>query len=241
MPFMSIDGADVIYVNARRAEDRVVILGEYQRIMRRSHRLLFAVGLVAGGTTIALVLRGQTDSTPPRASLRPPKSAESVGPVPLEVSDEPTQPAHLSGKIEADTTSAAPEKPPIGSNDAQPPVAPPPTVMEEHWRPSMRTASFKPDDSRAPAPPPQLPKPKPPLSPAARVVVHRIVDGDTLASLAQRYLGSSERFREIFEANHERLLSPDLLPIGAELRIPVSGTQTEMPAIESDNAQPLSD
>lgn len=218
------------------------------RTMRRSHRLLLAVGLVAGGTTIALVLRGQSDSTPPRASIRPSKSAESAGPVPLEVSDEPTQPAHLSGKIEADTSATSSEKTTIGSNDAAPPLTPPPTVIEEHWRPSVRTASFKPDDSRAPAPPPESPKRKPEPSSPAHIVVHRIVDGDTLASLAQRYLGSSQRFREIFEANRDRLLSPDLLPIGAELRIPLSGTRvpvsdshSEMPAIESDNAEPLSD
>ena len=49
---------------------------------------------------------------------------------------------------------------------------------------------------------------------------HRIADGDTLAALAARYLGSSERLMEIYEANRDLLSDPDVLPIGVELRIP---------------------
>jgi nucleoid-associated protein YgaU len=49
---------------------------------------------------------------------------------------------------------------------------------------------------------------------------HRIVDGDTLPALAERYLGSADRAREIFEANRNVLDNPELLPIGAELKIP---------------------
>jgi nucleoid-associated protein YgaU len=49
---------------------------------------------------------------------------------------------------------------------------------------------------------------------------HRIVDGDTLAELAERYLGSAARAKEIFEANRNVLSDPALLPIGVELKIP---------------------
>ncbi|MBN2476487.1 MAG: LysM peptidoglycan-binding domain-containing protein [Pirellulales bacterium] len=62
------------------------------------------------------------------------------------------------------------------------------------------------------------------LPPAARSVgslrTHKIADGDTLEALAERYLGSAERSQEIYEANRDSLPSPQLLPIGAELRIP---------------------
>jgi phage tail protein X len=47
-----------------------------------------------------------------------------------------------------------------------------------------------------------------------------VVDGDKLPALAKRYLGSADRFREIYEANRAVLNSPDLLPIGVELVIP---------------------
>jgi hypothetical protein len=50
--------------------------------------------------------------------------------------------------------------------------------------------------------------------------VHRISDGDTLRKLAAAYLGDSDRYLEIFELNRATLSSPDLLPIGAALKIP---------------------
>ena len=52
---------------------------------------------------------------------------------------------------------------------------------------------------------------------------HKIVDGDTLGVLAERYLGSADRYLEIFRANRDRLTSPELLPIGVELKIPPLG------------------
>ena len=62
------------------------------------------------------------------------------------------------------------------------------------------------------------------ISPAAvggqSTRTHRIVNGDSLPALAQRYLGNEDRAGEIFEANRDLLSSPDALPIGIELRIP---------------------
>jgi len=52
------------------------------------------------------------------------------------------------------------------------------------------------------------------------VRIHRVVDGDTLESLAERYLGSSSRADEILAANRETLSDPKLLPIAADLKIP---------------------
>jgi hypothetical protein len=49
---------------------------------------------------------------------------------------------------------------------------------------------------------------------------HVVVDGDSLERLADRYLHDPRRGAEIFELNREILSQPDLLPIGAELRIP---------------------
>jgi len=65
-----------------------------------------------------------------------------------------------------------------------------------------------------------LPRHDPPAGPRT----HTIVDGDSLPALAQRYLGSAERYPELFEANRDVLSSPDVLPIGTRLVIPpVSG------------------
>jgi nucleoid-associated protein YgaU len=50
--------------------------------------------------------------------------------------------------------------------------------------------------------------------------IHKIADGDTLASLAERYLGTPARAMDIYNANRETLSDPELLPIGVELKIP---------------------
>ncbi len=51
-------------------------------------------------------------------------------------------------------------------------------------------------------------------------LIHRVQKGDTLSELAQRYLGSSARFGEIYEANRHLLRSPNDLRLGIPLRIP---------------------
>lgn len=51
-------------------------------------------------------------------------------------------------------------------------------------------------------------------------LTHHVVDGDTLSKLAQRYLGSADRYMQLYDANRDILGSPDLLPIGSVLKIP---------------------
>lgn len=73
-------------------------------------------------------------------------------------------------------------------------------------------------------------------------VRHKVRDGDTLPLLAERYLGGGEGFRLIYEANRDVLKSPDVLPLGIELKIPVptagsAGTLTTDRAVEP--AQPM--
>ncbi|MCG8586621.1 MAG: LysM peptidoglycan-binding domain-containing protein [Pirellulales bacterium] len=60
-----------------------------------------------------------------------------------------------------------------------------------------------------------------PPGPRVRIVV----DGDSLRSLAKRYLGDSDRYMEIYEANRDVLTSPDLLVIGMKLKIPTAKPQ----------------
>ena len=49
---------------------------------------------------------------------------------------------------------------------------------------------------------------------------HTIVQGDSLKSIAQTYLGSEELYLEIYEANRRLLTRPDILPVGLEISIP---------------------
>jgi nucleoid-associated protein YgaU len=62
---------------------------------------------------------------------------------------------------------------------------------------------------------------------------HKIVDGDTLAGLARRYLGANERSSDLFEYNRDVLVTPEILPIGKELRIPPRGfAPAKVPPLE---------
>jgi len=49
---------------------------------------------------------------------------------------------------------------------------------------------------------------------------HRIVEGDTLKRLAQRYLGARDRYLDLYKANQDVLFDPRLLPIGVDIVIP---------------------
>jgi nucleoid-associated protein YgaU len=49
---------------------------------------------------------------------------------------------------------------------------------------------------------------------------HTVEVGDTLESLAKRYLGSASRYDAIFEANRDRMNAPDQLLPGQQLLIP---------------------
>ena len=69
-----------------------------------------------------------------------------------------------------------------------------------------------------------------PLAPVPQM--HKIADGDTLSKLAQRYLGSAERYLEIYTLNRDVLASPDLLPIGTTIKIP-RGAAASTPGADS--------
>lgn len=57
-------------------------------------------------------------------------------------------------------------------------------------------------------------------TPTRPVRYHRIVEGDTLRDLASRYLGSPDRYLELFYANRLVLPHPDVLPLHARIVIP---------------------
>ena len=69
-----------------------------------------------------------------------------------------------------------------------------------------------------------------------------VKSGDTLSGIAYRTLGRSSRFDEIYQANRDRLNSPDDLRPGLELRIPtaisdlVSGSESQNDLTNEDDS-----
>ena len=54
----------------------------------------------------------------------------------------------------------------------------------------------------------------------AKPTMYKIQQGDTLSLLAEKHLGSSRRFMEIYEANRDKLKNPDDIKMGMQIRIP---------------------
>jgi LysM repeat protein len=62
-------------------------------------------------------------------------------------------------------------------------------------------------------------------------VTYTVRRGDTLSKISQHFLGDSNRYREIFEANRDQLQNPNArLKVGMTLRIPGDRPRTKRPA-----------
>ena len=86
-----------------------------------------------------------------------------------------------------------------------------PPAHNREWEPAGSAAGAPQTDSKGAA------------RPAAAKRTHIIQAGDTLSGLAHKYLGSSARYREIYEANRNVLKSADDLPDGVTIVIPDAG------------------
>jgi len=113
-------------------------------------------------------------------------------------------------------TVAPPAEPPFGG------VPTPPRVVDTV---PLRDDAPPPVEIRGDGPAPPRADPPPARARAGsrsdvRMVVHKVVPGDGLISVARGYLGSGSRWREIAEANE--IARPYVLEPGASLRIPMA-------------------
>jgi nucleoid-associated protein YgaU len=104
------------------------------------------------------------------------------------------------------------------AREPRPAVAPPPAHNAE-WEPVEQANRRKAEPEQGSS-----------VRPATQSRTHVIQSGDTLSGIAAKYLGSSARYHEIYEANRDVLRTPHDLPNGATLRIP-DGSHKETPAI----------
>jgi hypothetical protein len=115
-------------------------------------------------------------------------------------------------------------------------VSPPPQQQQSPFSQGGFSAPPAAAPAQQQAPPAYVPPADVPPAynppPAVLERTHIVVDGDTLTDIAEHYLGSGKRYNEIFAANRDLLQHPDLLPIGARLRIP-AGNVAASPVAES--------
>jgi len=179
-----------------------------------NRKKLFVVAIVvAVGIGAGVLFR----KSPETAQDEPAASGESSVVVneTTTSSEKPAPASHLVGRIDP-AEQATPAQVPVGPRGAA----------------NVGLAAPAGGFSTLPAssaPPPATANPSP--APAAggggtysEVRRHKVADGDTLTGLAVKYLGSADRYREIYDLNREMLANPDLLPIGSELKIPVVGS-----------------
>ena len=200
------------------------------------------VALIAGiGALAALPFRRGTDSTDIA-------SAEATAPTAsrfARASDLPSQPTQHTDRLPPSVPFAGhhPDPEPLPTPEVEikpsrPAVQPPaipaayePLVAAERPEPAFLI------DERPEAPANILPQQLRELSTRDRWPVeerasatsgevrhrtYRIRDGDTLASIAYRYLGNQARAGEIYELNRERLYRPDILPLGETILLPTA-------------------
>jgi nucleoid-associated protein YgaU len=201
--------------------------------------LLLVIGVLAVGVAAAWPFRHKTppaalSAAPPTSDLPPPVREITLQVSPLAdvspaVGLEPPPPPI--------TAHAAPRKP-LRLETSDQPLAPtletlgsPPQMPEMYQSllrtsadptPTMTTSAAQPSWTNRPAYARRRPK------------EHRIVDGDTLPALAERYLGDAAQVDELYELNRDILPSRDLLPVGKRLRIPRS--DSSLTPVESTGA-----
>jgi nucleoid-associated protein YgaU len=142
----------------------------------------------------------------PRSVGIDPQSPAAIRRVPsdsLEVAD----PYKVSGTKAAPPIWSAPQLLNGGYNDSA--VSPHTAVTASYAAPAATVSENQ-----------VAPPPWPVAEEANDSRTHVVVDGDSLERIASRYLSDPRRSREIFELNRAVLSAPDLLPIGAELKIP---------------------
>ena len=181
--------------------------------MNRGVKIVLAFGVLLGGIGLAMFFRQPSAPSPSpkpashdRLVLRQQNEAGQAKPVAVgRLTAQIDPPEEVAPPPEAPQPSAA------GPRGGEP-GEPPPTLARSY-------PSFSGPPATSPATARAAERPGGEISEGS-AGTHLIVDGDTLHGLAERYLGDADRYLEIYEANRDVLPSPEVLPIGARLRIP---------------------
>jgi hypothetical protein len=175
--------------------------------MQPGARIAAGIGVLIGGVTLAILFR---HPAPPGAAPPAPEGAALV----LREHLAPPQPREAV--VEAAATQGAPRRQEIESPQTAPPagtvVASDPPLLAREYPGTLADASAVVGSL--------WPGPAAPGGSGPRPARHTVIDGDRLDVLAARYLGDADLAMDLFEANRDVLVDPNVLPIGVELAIP---------------------
>ena len=172
--------------------------------------------LITYPSTVTLNVTESSEASPAKGWTVLPAQNEAGSPRPLTpvvIANEETRPAPIAMETPLDRDDKKPEMASI----YMPFLEPYPRLRADH------DAGVSDRAARVATAPPAPSEVQPEPRRRRAVQTHTIVDGDSLSSIAARYLGTPERYLEIYDANRERLPAPDLLPLGVRLLIPVDG------------------
>lgn len=140
--------------------------------------------------------------------------AERWGPIPDFLKEVDLPQEQFSSPEPADSVfepnPPQPEAKPISQNSGPKPITGIENIKPEH----NNAWEVNPSQQRQePARPAQPPTPQ--------IRIHTVKAGETLSEISIRYLGTSHKYREIFNLNRDQLRSPNDIREGMKLRIPV--------------------
>ncbi len=173
-------------------------------------------GVVAVGILAALPFARR--AAPPTELAQPQSSSPALSSVPLYLPAETTQ-SPAVGLRDHDPLPTAPAVIAVAATSGR-------SHLEDNGIPPAMPEQYQP---LLDGPPPAA-RVEPRVlhldHPQART--HRVVDGDTLARLAQRYWQDASLAESLFAANRQVLASPDALPIGVVLTIPAKPAKSRV-------------
>lgn len=169
--------------------------------MQRRQKIIVAVAVLAVGAALALEFRrGKTSGESPTPNTPSQNDASTATTGPRDSTTASNQRTTFDGRIEPNATDLSGGK-----------------SLSALERTGSIIDTAHPDEN---APPGAGGSMAPMIDLNAPDQTHKIVDGDTLQKLAQRYLGSADRYADLYQYNRDVLKNPEVLPIGVELRIP---------------------
>lgn len=194
--------------------------------MEQDTRIGLAMGILLIGIVGALFFRNERSTEPDVPQISDPDSLNAriaerpIGPY---LSPKKKQISKARDAVIAHNKGKAWEVPEFLKNDrvTSTPVissTPPDPIPKKDQvpRPYVRDKKTEPPPAKE-----TVVRTQPPTETAKQTLgEYKVQSGDTLSDIAEKYLGNSARYMEIYEMNRDRLRTPHDLRIGKALRVP---------------------